>query len=171
MAANGKVCCSSSSIVRSFKNFLLQLLIFISEIAEEGFQGLSQSTGCFFLGLWKRTFFGNRERLIFCNVTMLCKACWMLAKSAQKKDVLKEGTSAYVFKERCNWSNIVVHDKNSGKSKTWLTSNRFPWKEKNTPILLHKWSISNIVCKFTAFCLFIMHEHEQRFIIRVKQLA
>ena len=85
MAANGKVSCSSSSILRSFKNFLLQLLIFISEIAEEGFQGLSQSTGCFFLGLWKRTFFGNRERLIFCNVTMLCKACWLLAKSAQKK--------------------------------------------------------------------------------------
>ena len=94
MAANGKVSCSSSSIVRSFKNFLLQLLIFISEIAEEGFQGLSQSTGCFFLGLWKRTFFGNRERVIFCNVTMLCKSCWMLAKSAQKKNVLKQGTSA-----------------------------------------------------------------------------
>ena len=51
MAANEKVSCSSSSIVRSFKNFLLELLIFISQIAEEGFPGLSQSTGCFFLGL------------------------------------------------------------------------------------------------------------------------
>ena len=60
MAANGKVSCNSHAIDRSFENFWQELLIFMSQIAGEGFQGLCQSTGCFFPGPWKRTFFLSR---------------------------------------------------------------------------------------------------------------
>ena len=47
------------------------------QIAGKGFQGLFQSTGCFFAWALKEDFLTKQEKAIFLQiyVSMLCKAC------------------------------------------------------------------------------------------------